>query len=215
MQQRWQPPTVRRGRSGVRVTARGVLHCPHGDIGWTRRVHVHPDGRVAVDEDVRVPRQFDDLPRIGAVVEVAAGMDTFTWFGLGPHECYPDRRSSGLIAVHRRAVDDLAEPLVHPQEHGLRLDVRWARLSGPAGVVRVDADPAGPLLNVRAGHHRDADLEAADLRDALEPRATTELHVDVADRGVGTGSCGPDTRAAYRVGPGRYRWRWWLGVQDA
>jgi len=31
-------------------------------------------------------------------------------------------------------------------------------------------------------------------------------------RGVGTGACGPDTRPAYRVGPGTYRWTWWLGV---
>jgi beta-galactosidase len=215
MQQRWDEPTVRRSRAGVRVTARGALHCPHGDIGWTRRVHVHPDGRVAVDEDVVVPRQFDDLPRIGAVVEVAAGLETFSWFGLGPHECYPDRRASGVVAVHTRAVDDLAEPLVHPQEHGLRLDVRWACLRGPAGVVRVDADPDGPLLQLRAGHCFDADLEAAALAADLVPRATTELHVDVADRGVGTGSCGPDTLPAYRVGPGRYRWRWWLHVDDA
>jgi beta-galactosidase len=189
-----------------------VLRSPtgHGEIRWDRRVQVHPDGRVSIDEDVRVPRAFDDLPRIGAVVQTAAGLEELTWFGLGPHECYPDRRASGVVAVHARSLDDLAEPLVHPQDNGVRLDVRWAVVRGPAGAVRVQADPAGPLLAVRAGHHFDEDLQAASLSADLERRDTAELHVDVAVRGVGTGSCGPDTLPAYRVGPGRYRWRWWL-----
>lgn len=95
----------------------------------------------------------------------------------------------------------------------MRLDVRWARLSGPAGSVLVAADPDGPLLQVRAGRHTDADLQAAALAADLPVRRTTQLHVDGAVRGIGTGSCGPDTLPAYRVGPGRYRWRWWLVVQ--
>jgi beta-galactosidase len=46
--------------------------------------------------------------------------------------------------------------------------------------------------------------------DDLVRRPTTEVHLDVAVRGVGTASCGPDTLPPYRVGPGRHRWRWWL-----
>ena len=215
MEQDWAEPTVTRRLGVVTVRARGVLRSPTGwgEIGWDRRVRVHPDGRVGVAEDVRVPPAFDDLPRIGTVLDAPEGLDELTWFGLGPHECYPDRRSSGVVGVYERSVDDLAEPLVHPQEHGMRLDVRWARLSGPAGSVLVAADPDGPLLQVRAGRHTDADLQAAALAADLPVRRTTQLHVDGAVRGIGTGSCGPDTLPAYRVGPGRYRWRWWLVVQ--
>ncbi len=210
----WDEPQVTDGRAGTRVTARGVLRSPtgHGEIPWQRRVQVHRDGRISIDEDVRVPRPFDDLPRIGAVVEAAAGLQNLAWFGLGPHECYPDRRASGVVGVHERSLDDLAEPLVHPQDNGMRLDVRWAELRGPTTRVRVQADPQGPLLAVRAGHHFDADLQAASLAADLVRRETTELHVDVAVRGVGTGSCGPDTLPSYRVAPGRYRWRWWLTI---
>jgi beta-galactosidase len=175
-------------------------------------VRVDAAGRVRVDEDVTVPEAFPDVPRLGAVLEVADGLEEVRWFGLGPHECYPDRRASGVVAVHACTVDDLAEPLVHPQEHGLRMDVRWLRLAGAAGAVTVWSDPAGPFVHVRAGHHHDADLEAAALAADLPRRATTQVHVDGAVRGVGTGACGPDTRPGYRVGPGRYRWRWWLGV---
>jgi beta-galactosidase len=42
----------------------------------------------------------------------------------------------------------------------------------------------------------------------LTPRAETVIHLDVAHRGLGTASCGPDTLPQYRVGPGVYEW-WW------
>jgi len=32
--------------------------------------------------------------------------------------------------------------------------------------------------------------------------------LDVAHRGVGTASCGPDTLAKYRIKPGVYKWSW-------
>jgi beta-galactosidase len=33
---------------------------------------------------------------------------------------------------------------------------------------------------------------------------------DVAHRGLGTASCGPDTLPRYLVGPGTYEWSWSL-----
>ena len=210
LEQQWDEPGTRRSRAGLRVSARGRLVGAAGVVAWRREVLVDDDGRIRVDEDVTVPPAFVDVPRIGAVLEVAEGLEDLRWWGLGPHECYPDRRSSGITAVHATTVDELAEPLVHPQEHGTRLDVRWARLTGPAGAVTMWADPAGPLLALRAGHEHDADLASAMLADDLVRRPTTEVHLDVAVRGVGTASCGPDTLPPYRVGPGRHRWRWWL-----
>ena len=196
------------------MTARGSLVSPagSGEVRWRRTVLIEGSGRIRVDELVSIPEEFLDVPRIGAVLELAAGLEQVRWWGLGPHECYPDRRDSGLVAVHRATVDDMTEPLVHPQDHGTRLDIREAEFSGPHGVVRVASDPAGPLLHMRAGHQYDADLERAPLASDLRRRDTTELHLDVAVRGVGTGSCGPDTRSEHRVRPGTYRWCWWLVV---
>ena len=41
------------------------------------------------------------------------------------------------------------------------------------------------------------------------------MHLDHRHRGLGTFSCGPDTLAEYRIGPGRYRWSWRLLPLDA
>jgi len=214
---RWDEPTVERVDHDTRVTARGSLASPDGRVRvrWARTVLIERSGRVRVDEVASIPGELVDIPRVGAVLELAGGLEQVRWWGLGPHECYPDRRASGVVAVHSSTVDAMAEPLVHPQEHGARLDIRQAEFSGPCGRVRVASDPTGPLLHMRAGHHYDLDLERAPLASVLPRRDTTELHLDVALRGVGTGSCGPDTRPEYRVGPGTYRWRWWLVVDEA
>ena len=84
-----------------------------------------------------------------------------------------------------------------------------------SGVALAASLAAGLPFLVWAGHHYDADLERASLASQLRRRDTTELHLDVAVRGVGTGSCGPDTRPEYRVRPGTYRWRWWLVVDTS
>jgi beta-galactosidase len=46
----------------------------------------------------------------------------------------------------------------------------------------------------------------------LAPRAETVVHLDVAHRGLGTASCGPDTLPEYLVGPGTYEWSWSLSA---
>ncbi len=212
----WDPPVLEEHDGVLRIEARGRLVSPTGagQVDWSRIVTARRGEPLRVDESVIVPDAFDDVPRVGAVIEVADGLDEVEWWGCGPHECYPDRQASAVVGRHRLRLDEMAEPLVHPQEHGTRTDARELALFGPAGRLVVAADPDGPLLAFRVGRNRDADLQTAALAADLPSRRGAELHVDVATRGVGTGACGPDTRPRYRVGPGSYGWTWWVGLSS-
>ena len=53
-------------------------------------------------------------------------------------------------------------------------------------------------------HHRSEDLFAAPTMRVLRRRDELIVCVDVAHRGLGTASCGPDVLPSYRLGPGRY-----------
>jgi beta-galactosidase len=74
---------------------------------------------------------------------------------------------------------------------------------------------AAPALWVTARRLTDADLWAAvdtselPAGDELADRAVT-VNIDCAMRGLGTGSCGPDTDATHQVRAGWHRWRWVL-----
>jgi beta-galactosidase len=163
-------------------------------------------GAIRVEEELTIPPELDDLPRIGTVLEVAAGLEDLEWFGRGPHETYPDRKRSGLIGRWWTTVADAATPYVRPQENGGRADVRWLSLSdGRDRMLRIELDTPG---QVSATHHQARDLADATHDVDLIRVPETIVHLDAAHRGLGTASCGPDTLPEYLVGPGTYRWAW-------
>jgi len=164
-------------------------------------------GAVRVEESVVIPPELTDLARIGTVFEVAPGLESLEWFGSGPHETYPDRKRGGLIGRWRSTVTEQYVPYIRPQENGGHADVRWLRLSGDARALRIALDRPG---QVSATHFAADDLAAATHDVELTPRPGTVVHLDVAHRGLGTASCGPDTLPGYLVGPGTYRWSWTL-----
>jgi beta-galactosidase len=69
-------------------------------------------------------------------------------------------------------------------------------------------------LQVSATHQRAVDLATATHDVELTPRLETIVHLDVAHRGLGTASCGPDTLPQYLIGPGTYEWTWSLTATE-
>jgi beta-galactosidase len=147
-----------------------------------------------------------DIARVGLVLETVPGLEQVEWYGRGPVETYPDRRRAGAVARYRATATELYVPYTKPQENGGRNGVNWIELSDGAGRgFRLAFDRP---LQVSATHFRAADLATAKHDVELTPRPETIVQFDVAHRGLGTASCGPDTLPEYRVGPGTYTWSW-------
>ncbi|MCT9929679.1 DUF4981 domain-containing protein [Planotetraspora sp. A-T 1434] len=168
-------------------------------------------GGLLVQETAVLPDLLADVARVGSVWETVAGFDEFEWFGQGPWETYPDRRTGGPVGAYRAEVDQLFTPYVRPQESGGRHAVRRFTLTGGIGgdAARLAIHLDEPR-QVSVTRHRDEDLAAASHHDELVPLARCVVHIDAAHRGIGTASCGPDTLPPYLVGPGTYTWSWVL-----
>ena len=152
---------------------------------------------------VEVPASLADLPRVGVCLSLPIRFDTLRWFGRGPHENYPDRNRSAMLGIWSGPPDE--SPYLVPQEFGLRTDCRWFEAIDSAGgqVVRIDVlDPQA--MHVSATHHAAADLFGATTASELRRRDELVVCLDVAHRGLGTASCGPDVLAQYRLPAGRY-----------
>jgi beta-galactosidase len=204
--------TVRRKDGAVVVSAQHEVRGAAADaaVEHRERITFHPDGTVEFDEDVRVPALFTDLPRVGVVFDLVPGFEHLEWYGRGPHESYPDRKRGAAIGRYESTVKHEYVPYIVPQEHGGHTDTRWFTLAADAGpTVRVDAPEP---FHFSASHFSAEDLTAATHDVELVARPETIVHLDAAHRGLGTLSCGPDTLLQYRLGPGRYRWRWSLHV---
>jgi beta-galactosidase len=197
-------------REGPRATIVAELVTAAGHrLDHRRVVSARQGGAIHVEETLVVPAALTDVPRIGTVIELTAGHELLEWYGAGPHETYPDRHRSGLIGRWQTTVTEALTPYIRPQEAGGRSDVRWltVRDQHGGGGIRLDL---GQPSQVAVSHLRAADLEAATHDVELVPRQETIVYLDVAHRGLGTASCGPDTLDAYLVGPGTYRWTWTL-----
>ncbi len=132
-----------------------------------------------------------------------------------------------MVGRWSSSVEDLYTDYVLPQEHGHRTGVRWFALrtgsaaTGSGLVVVADPDIGDGTIGATARRHSDADLWASRHTDELARRAaarptTTWLFLDVAQRGLGTASCGPDTLEAYRIPAGSHRLAtWWRRYRPA
>jgi beta-galactosidase len=193
-----------------RVASRGdaveIVTRASGRGRWTDTVHrqrlrLGADGALHVENEVRLGAGLRDLPRVGVVLELVAGLDDLDWLGPGPQEAYADRHASAVVARHRSTVDGEYVPYVLPQEHGHHPEARWVRLTGPGGAVELRG---APTIGFSASRFAAADLAAALHTVDLVPRRTTVLSLDAAQRGLGTASCGPDTAERYRLLERRY-----------
>ena len=197
-------PSIERDDAATRV--RREITFGRSVVRHTQVLTPLVNGGVHVAEEAEIPPELDDLPRVGTVLELGPGLVEAEWFGLGPHECYPDRSRSGLVGRWRMPIDDLFVPYIRPQEAGGRAGVRWVELLDGAG-DGVRLTMARPTL-VTQNRFTVTDLESASHVDELRPRPAVIVHIDAAHRGVGSASCGPDTIEAYLVRPGLYRWAW-------
>ncbi len=157
---------------------------------------------------------FPDLPRVGMRLSAPGRFGRMAWCGNGPGESYADIRDGVCVGVFSSTIEGLHTPYVYPQENGNRTDVRWATLiddGAGLGLLAVGE----PLLNVTAHNYTTEDLERATHTHELPRRDLVEWHLDLAQCGIGSGSCGPQTFDRYRIPAKPLSWSLRLRPYDA
>ena len=211
------PAKLQRKRNGsVQITTRHQLVLNGPDtlpvkdrtLSQTTRYSVHPTGLVHVHVGFEVGKSLDDLPRVGLEWVLPGDFNHMEWFGRGPHESYVDRRSGAAVGYYQGSVADQYHPYVVPQENGNKTDVRWmaVRKTDSAGLLFV----AAHSMEASAAHWRTSDLYQATHAHQVTFRNETYVRLDAAQRGLGTGSCGPDTLDDYRIAPGKTTLEFWV-----
>ena len=197
----------REGAVEIRTQHQMLLHGPESipeedrTISQTSVFRFETNGGLHLHVDFKVGKSLDDLPRLGLEWTLPAGFQHLEWFGRGPHETYADRRAGAEIGHHSGTVAEQYHPYVVPQENGNKTDVRWisVRMPGSTGLLIASAK----AIEASAAHWKQRDLYTATHANQIQSREETYLRIDLAQRGIGTASCGPDTLPRYRVPTGR------------
>ena len=143
------------------------------------------------------------LPRVGLTFGMPAGnCRRVTYLGRGDMETYVDRLA-GKIALYETSPDEMFHCYVVPQATGNRTDTRWVTFGSEAGNGwRVTADAP---FQFSATPYTDACIDAATHVNDLHADGTVTVHLDAAQTGVGTATCGPGVLPAYRLPLDTYR----------
>ena len=163
---------------------------------------------------VVVPETCTDLARVGVTFTLPGSYEHLRWFGRGPFENYPDRNAGAPLGIWHGVPDE--PPYLVPQEFGLRTDCRWFEFIDPSAGSVLRLDVMAPLaMHMSATHFTAKDLYEARTESELRPRSELVVHADVAHRGLGTASCGPDVLPQYRLQPGTHRFSYRLALFSA
>ena len=179
--ERWSPPAA---QFGVTLTWE-YAPCRIGE-GLARGVSV--SARVAPYGNWP-PR----VPRLGLRIELPGASWQASWLGetmIG----YPDMSVPGTLGCGSADASDLWDVGVRPQEGGHRAGLEALSLRGEAGEFLIL--PASPLgWSVSPWDERE--LAQASHWEDLPESNRLFLWLDVFQDGIGTRSCGPDTRPEF------------------
>ena len=167
---------------------------------WTAVYTLYGDGALHLENQVepfgKLPKE---LPKLGVRLVLPQNLEQFVWYGHGPVENYPDRKTGAPVGVYHSTVTAQYVPYVRPQETGNKEGVRWTALTDKKGDgLLVVADS---LLSVTALHFTANDLDKANHIDELTPRKEVYLSLDAKQLGLGNASCGPPVLEKYAFHP--------------
>ena len=157
-----------------------------GDGKMTIRHRVNPEGTMPLW-----------LPRIGLTLTLDKNLNRIDWYGRGPQENYPDRKTGYRIGCYHSTIQDMYEPYLIPQDHGLRTDNRWVRLTDSQGAGLQFS--MNELFNFNTYPYSTDNLTKATYTYQLQEQDGFTFNLDYATSGVGCTARG--IFEAYRVAP--------------
>ena len=184
-------------------TYRGSGRGNAADLRHTQTFSLNGDGSLHIEQYIKLGEDIVDVPRVGVSFAIPLQYRNVRWLGRGPWENYPDRKASAVVGMYEQDVDEFYTPYIMPQEHGLRTDVYTTQFdNGRGSRLKIVGDD---LYHFSASRYTAAQLYAAKHTTDLVPNDFITVSIDNVHRGVGTGSCGPDTLEQYRVLGRRHR----------
>lgn len=159
---------------------------------------IYNDGSIGVKSNFG-NESNQDFSRLGLIAALDPRLGNVQWLGRGPHENYPDRKTSAFMGVWDGTVNGMTEEYVKPQSMGERCDVKWVTFTDNKGEgVRFRT---GGTFDFSALHYTDEELWQTKYKHELSKihRPEIILHLDAAMRGLGNASCGPGPLPKYEL----------------
>ena len=194
----WKPANDNQRRNGYEQR---LGYWKEHHEGCTLQTEWTAEGALKVVLDYQPPRaDMPLMPKFGVRLRLPSSFNQVEWYGRGPVENYPDRKTAAMLGRYRMTVDELEPNYVVPQDNGNRCDTRWLSLTDGSGrgllvssrqpfnfrawnygEDEIDRQPRHPHEVVRAGYvnlNIDLDIHGVGGNDAWGARTIDKYTVD-------------------------------------
>ena len=178
-------------KQGNFISVKFDMSLPTIGANYTLNYQLNGDGKLQVEATYTpLGDTIPLIPKFGMRVCIPENYSTVDWYGRGPYENYPDRKTGSLIGLYHSALENFTVPYPAPQDNANRCDVRWFSLStqNDNTFKIIGLQP----LNFRAWPYTEDDLENTGHDYQLPKRDFINLNIDLNIHGVG----GDDTWGA-------------------
>lgn len=149
------------------------------------------------------------LPRVGLTYRTPEALAADVRFHGRSGETYIDRKTAGRIGRHTTTPAADFHNYIVPQSSGNHTDVRSVSFNG--GLLDVTSDRP---FQFSAVPYSDENIQAsAHIKDLVSDGMVT-VHLDAAQTGVGTATCGPDVFPKYCLPVQPYKFVFVFGVRN-
>ena len=187
---------IYRGTLEYVFTAEGVKILVHGEKNRQLQ-HVRELPDLPQYEPLRRWKtQIEEVPRFGMRFPLVKDFSELEYFGMGSGECYVDFKNHGKMGLWKSRVQEEYQPYIMPQECGNHIDTEYVKLLSKDHAIFFEADPK---FEFSALPYSIEMLDSAKHTFELPPQESTEVLICYKNRGIGSGSCGPQLMEKYRI----------------
>lgn len=178
-------------KAEIKITTKGEK-CP-----YTIEYIVYSNN--IVDMKVTMNPIVEGLRRLGLGMIFSKDFEEIDYYAKGPWENYWDRQEASFVGRYSTTVSDMFTPYAHPQSCGNRQEMREIFLYKKGSTKGLKIEANQPIAFSML-HFDDKDFNKEKLHPwELNPREEVYAHFDYVQRGLGNGSCGPQTIEKYQV----------------
>ncbi|MCF6356410.1 MAG: DUF4981 domain-containing protein [Draconibacterium sp.] len=162
------------------------------------------DGTIELEQEIIPHGNMPEmLPKIGLQFKLPKAFNIVEWFGRGPFETYPDRKTGAKTGVYKSTADEMFVPYIMPQDYGNRTDTRWLKIENDSGKGLMIK--GGEQFNFSVHKYSTDNLSRAIYSYQLNESPNTILNIDYEVSGVGGTAIRQLQKYRVRPGVGNYR----------
>ncbi len=189
---------IKRGENFVEFLTENSLGGVSRNIAvwFKQKIIVFGNGKINFDFSGKIYDKIDWIPRLGYEFYLPEKAENFSYFGMGPYECYRDMKYHASYGMFEMSVDENFTHYVKPQENGNHFGTKMLKINiSDDTAMKIESDVP---FEFGISHYTSDELTQKTHDFELSKSGMTIARVDCKVSGIGSQSCGGELAKKYR-----------------